>query len=480
MDIFILSDGNEIGPFSEETAQTLINQGTVAATDLAWASGMEDWAPLAEMLLLRETPDQSDLSDRSDPSEQTPASPTEAAPQIEPATAKQKAFLSYLSVPFPEDLAKEQASILLNGAMDDPAFGEQIGKWGAERLRLHPDLFAAEAHARKEDRASHFFDICQTEGAQYFTRITKAHCQVLVSFLDGKFPKWDSRIQDAATNYFYPAIAEKFPQLIERQWKNRFHYAEEPGTESARKTARPRVKRHVTPLEAVVRGLALGSIILVALYFAQRMIPRWISRHAAEKAVSEASASPAYPPASVASAERHELAGSSTSVAPTPKKKKIKAAAENPVAAPPATPAPADDSPAATGAPMAVGQSPEKPPSDPSMAAPPPAPSGDSAAASAPPAADAPAPAAAPAKSNLVLTKPVDLQLAYGKVKIPVGTAVTLVSRDGAWLKVNYLNNVIVIPVSSTDIDSAAPDPGAPSSGPPASTTPATPPGGAS
>ena len=285
MDIFILSNGKEIGPFSAETAQTLIGEGTVAGSDLAWASGMEDWAPLDEVLALAgkaEGSNRSDLSDLSDPSGQTPV-PTTAG--HEPATAKQKAFLGYLAIDVPENLSKEQASTLVNGANEDPALAEQIGKWSTERLQLHPDLFVAEIHERKEDRASHFFEICQTEGAQYFTRITKAHCQVLVGFLDAKFPTWDSHMADAATNYFFPAIAEKFPQLVERQWKNRFHYVEAPGHGLAASAARFK-KRPITALEAILRGLALGAAVLAMLYFGQKMLPRRPDPQSGEKAVS--------------------------------------------------------------------------------------------------------------------------------------------------------------------------------------------------
>jgi GYF domain 2 len=284
MDIFILSDGKETGPFSEETAQTLLNQGTVSTTDLAWRTGMDDWAPLREILPLpSDPPTATDQSGQSDP---------------EPATAKQRAFLEYLAISIPGHLSKEHASVLLNDAMDNPAFAQRIGKWSVERLRLHPDLFAAEVHARKENRANHFFEVCQTEGSQFFTRITKAHCQVLVAFLDAKFPAWDSRMEDAATNFFFPAIAEKFPQLIERPWRGRFHYVEEPGTEPIRRATTSRIRKpHSSPLEAVALGFTIGVAILGALYFGQRMIPHWMGRQSAEKEPSEySSPAPSSPP----------------------------------------------------------------------------------------------------------------------------------------------------------------------------------------
>ena len=50
MDIYILRDGKEIGPFSEETTQTLLKQGSVVIGDLAWRPGMEKWVPLHDVL----------------------------------------------------------------------------------------------------------------------------------------------------------------------------------------------------------------------------------------------------------------------------------------------------------------------------------------------------------------------------------------------------------------------------------------------
>jgi hypothetical protein len=49
--------------------------------------------------------------------------------------------------------------------------------------------------------------------------------------------------------------------------------------------------------------------------------------------------------------------------------------------------------------------------------------------------------------------KPVEIQLAYGKIMLPPGTAVKLVSRQGGILRVSYRDSVISVPASSTDID---------------------------
>ena len=56
MDIHILHGGIEIGPFSEVTAQTLLKQGSVLVTDLAWSPGMPDWVPLVNLLYSQGAP----------------------------------------------------------------------------------------------------------------------------------------------------------------------------------------------------------------------------------------------------------------------------------------------------------------------------------------------------------------------------------------------------------------------------------------
>lgn len=57
------------------------------------------------------------------------------------------------------------------------------------------------------------------------------------------------------------------------------------------------------------------------------------------------------------------------------------------------------------------------------------------------------------AKTNLVLTKVVEVQLTYGKITLRPGTAVKLISRQGQTVRVSYGGNVINVPVSSTDLE---------------------------
>ena len=50
MEIYILRDGKETGPYSEEDTQRMLKQGDVRITDPAWKKGMAEWIPLHSVL----------------------------------------------------------------------------------------------------------------------------------------------------------------------------------------------------------------------------------------------------------------------------------------------------------------------------------------------------------------------------------------------------------------------------------------------
>jgi hypothetical protein len=261
MEIYILRDGERIGPFSKDAARILIEQDTVSAEDMAWHKGSKNWRPLEEIL--------KDVAKDRDPSEESSEPPELPPPCTEPASAAQIAFLSYFSVAIPSGLMKDAAEKLITQATEDPQNVKRLTAWEVDRLRLHPDLFNTEVHTRKEDRVQLFYDLCHTAGADHFTGVTKAHCQVLVAFLDVKFPRWDANQVDATERYFFPAIAEKFPQLVNKAWRGKLHYGTAPhiAGKEARKppTAKP-VEKPVSAFGAIVRGVFLGLFILAVLY----------------------------------------------------------------------------------------------------------------------------------------------------------------------------------------------------------------------
>ncbi|HEY3836671.1 MAG TPA: DUF4339 domain-containing protein, partial [Bryobacteraceae bacterium] len=156
MEIYILRNGERIGPFSKDAAQILIEQGTVSSTDLGWQPGAFDWRPLSDLLGTAPV----EAPQAAEPSSQPPA-----VADAEPATAAQIAFLSYFGSTISQGLTKDAAEALVTTAREDPANAKRLASWETDRMRLHPDLFNPEPQPRQEDRVELFLKLCQTEGA---------------------------------------------------------------------------------------------------------------------------------------------------------------------------------------------------------------------------------------------------------------------------------------------------------------------------
>jgi hypothetical protein len=109
---------------------------------------------------------------------------------------------------------------------------------------------------------------------------------------------------------------------------------------------------------------------------------------------------------------------------------------------------------------------PNPPAAEPTMAAPPPV--GANSAASFTPAppppgatppalapADAPAPPTQVVRNSATLTQAVTVQLQFGKVTLNPGTKVRLIAIEGPNVRVNFNNNIVLMPIASTDVDPA-------------------------
>ncbi|MCE9609957.1 MAG: DUF4339 domain-containing protein [Chthoniobacter sp.] len=476
MDIYILRDGKEIGPFNEETTKTLLQQGSIVETDYAWHPGLPKWLPLATVL--KPVPPPLDTPPPPPPPAATRtelptfANHAQPAADAEPASDRQKALLKYLGIPYTSTLTKDQAALLVNETMEDPKKAGLLVKWNTDRLKLRPDLFAAELQEQKEARAGEYFEVCQTEGAEYFTKITKAHCQVLIGFLDGKFPNWDEDAHTAPKNYFFPAVAEKFPQLVAREWKGKLHYAT-PAAGADEKAGKPPVgksrKRKAQqgfPVVMIGRAAVFAALAIAMFLFVKKLNSPAPTKPPAPTAQpsSPQTENPIAPAPGVPKAE--EVLPDKGIAQVDPFNPPVEPAAPTPPAAPvdpadplkdpkmatdPAAPKPAEPVPGFPPDPLAPAPTPAA--GDPPAPTPAPPPTADPFA---PTPSPTPAPPATPAepvapKSVLKLTKAVEVQLAYGKMKLPVGTSVKFISQEGAAVKVSYLNTVLTIPSSSTD-----------------------------
>ena len=476
MEIYILRDGKEIGPFSEETTQTMLKQGSIQINDLAWQPGMPQWTPLHGVLYPavsgttseRPPPPPSPLGIYAGTTVSEPAAAVvnEAPPQTavaEPATAKQKAFLSFMRVPFSPDVTRDQAAMLVNDALENPTDPGRLARWNDERLRLHPELFRAEIQAKKENRAAHFFEAAQTVGAEVFRGVTKAHCQVLVGFLDVRYPSWDTHEQQATWDYFFPAIAEKFPQLVNKEWKGKLKYPDGPkvAPELARRAFVKKPKRTGFPIAAIARGILVGGGILALLYFGYdywrkgrgegsrgdaKTVAQVDSQNAraTNPATGDASANATaglekllaqMPPPSATGADA-ATAGRDGG-APSPSNANTGAMGAGAGSAPGA----ATTSNANTTAPLF----------DPGMTA-----NGAGTAAVTTTTTEA---AAHPPRTTLIITKPTEVALRFGRVKLPPGTVVRFVGQEGTLLRIRYGNDVVTVPATSTDFHDLPPVP---------------------
>jgi hypothetical protein len=491
MDIFILRSGEQTGPFSAQTVETLLSQGAVRASDMAWRKGLPAWLPLSEVL----------NPGSQKPSEPPPAvqlSGVKALPIAPTApTSKQKVLLKYLGVEFGEKATKEDLAMLVSDAIENPKLQARLAKWGEEKLRLHSDIFADEVEHRKGNRGGIYVERCQTEGEGVVRDVTKAHCQVLVESLDKRFPAWEANPKDALWQYFFPAIAEHFPTLVVGDWKSKLRFGSSPKgvpAAAARPGSGPTAVASGTapgPLAAALRGVAYGLVALGAIIGGMQLFKdKEVAPVPAEKLKSAAApAEPAVPavPAILPDAPLIAAVPNVPAEPEVPATVPVPAPSETvPVPVPP-EPAPAPVAPAmaevpVTPPPAPINPVPPGPPSlprtDGAMAAtpavPPTAPTAPT--VTAPPAPPAPA---AP-KTTLTLTKPVSIQLQFGKVTLPPGTRMRFLGVEAAGVKCNFNNNIVVVPVTSTDYDGPLISAGAPvTSGlpavPPAPMTPPAP-----
>jgi hypothetical protein len=510
MDIHILRDGKQTGPFSEETVQVLLKQGSILINDLAWQPGMPEWLPLHAVLYPAAQPTGKSgiRSSHPIPSIPTVATPPQTASSAasiepkpaaveattttiatagtEPATPRQKAFLTYIGTPFKADLTKEQAALLVNDSMENPKNAGKLKRWDEERLRLYPDLFADEIKAKRENRAQHFLEVCQTEGADFFDGVTKAHTQVLVGYLDVRFPNWDQDERSAKYDYLFPAISEKFPQLLTKLAKGRFKYPEGPrvAPELVRQPVAVRARPARSFFGAMVRGVIFGGMVLGLVIAAVKygrgelqlpfdlpldklgMGPATASDITKKKHAATENTSPAVQPSNTVAntATPVPVAPTGTpnrsSTAPVPSPPTAVSVPTSPTGTPPTAPLANAEPSATTTAPMPAPSA--LPPTVSLFDAPPPA------TATPAPAASVPAAPPAPQVVTGRINKPTVVSLKFGTSTIRAGTPVQIMAIEGTSIKIKFGPDVVPVPASNVDLPESATPPAAPAQPAPA------------
>lgn len=479
MDIFILHGGEQTGPFDEQAVQKLIKSGAARPQDMAWRKGLPAWLPVSEVL-------NPGSEKPSEPPPVAQVSGGQPAPQsVPPATAKQKALLKYLGVEFSDKASKSEVALLVSDALEAPKLQARLSKWNEEKTRLHSDVFADEIDHRKAGRGATYVELCQTQGVGVVKDVTKAHCQVLVESLDKRFPSWEASPKDALWHYFFPAIAEHFPMLVMDEWKSKLRFGSTPkgATSSAHISGAISTSpgRGPSPVQAAARGVVYGLAALGLIIGAMQLMKPSDSALANKGAAATPPPTPPLLPEAPVQKPPTDvpLIAAIDPVPALPLEQPFVPA--EPAVPVPAVPAPpAEPVPAAP--PMVAPVAPPIPPVNPVPAGPPTLPRADTVA---PPIAPPPmttspvpvAPVAPVAKTDLTLTKPVSVQLQFGKVVLPAGTKVKFLGAIPTGLKCNFNNSIIVVPVTSTDYDGPQ-LPAAPATLPPGipAPTPGTPP----
>jgi hypothetical protein len=344
----------------------------------------------------------------------------------------------------------------VNEAMENPKDTRRLQQWNVERLRLHPDIFADEIKAKRENRAQHFFEICQSEGAEFFEKVTKAHTQVLVGYLDVRFPNWDEHEDDAKYSYIFPAIAEKFPQLLKKNARGKFKYPDGPKVArelSGRSSRSAAPQSSPSAAGAMFRGAFMGLVILGMLYYGWATFMGPGAKKNATSGTTAAAPTPAplaTPPVKAAP----QVAAAPTPVPhgeaelAKPKKEPLVAKTDTPPELP-ETPPPAvpESSTPGNGPAVLLVSNPFEP-----LA--PTAPIPVPVVAAAPP-----VPAAPAGRTAIKLTKPTVVVLKFGTSTLQPGTSLPIVSVEGATVKARYGPDVVPIPIGNTDYNEEAPAP---------------------
>ena len=467
MEIYLLRDEKEVGPYPAEDVRSWLQEGHVAANELAWTEGLSEWQPLQQLLGLGADAVTASAYVPPEPEPEPEPEPI-PVPKGPPASPRQKAFLSYMGISFSPELSEEEAELLTEEVTQNRKNAKRLAKWEDDRLDLHPEMFVAEIQARMKNRPNYFFKMVETEGADCFNGVTKAHCQVLVGYLDVNHPQWDAKHSEATWKYFFPAIAEKFPQLVRKEWRSKLKFKEAPrlggeaGASRAAGRARSRsrlaiVRNFVAALSVVLMVVIVGGGAM-AIFAPDKLPPdirnqvesgkAWLAAFVrgdqpAEK--STASTKPA--PGANAGAKKP------VSIATPPPRMPVapKTATSSGPAVAGATPAKAAmPQPGAAVAPVVAAVVPVAPTPLPRPTV----------ALFDPHAFATPAPSATGAAppdtgKSVTIVQPVTIQTTYGKVTIAAGTSVKLLGVDGDKVRVNYMNSPISVPATATDLSTA-------------------------
>ncbi len=133
-------------------------------------------------------------------------------------------MLQFIGVPFTEPLSFQDASHLIDHAIESGLYRDRLDEWNGQKLKLHPELYAKEIAERKANRVGFLHErLNDEEHGQYTKRVTKAQVEDVVIFLDQRYPNWDGEDHAAQVwEYALPAVHHLFPDRVRDGFVFRF------------------------------------------------------------------------------------------------------------------------------------------------------------------------------------------------------------------------------------------------------------------
>ena len=224
MEIYLLRGGKETGPFDWEAVEEMYRRGEIGEMDYGWRSGLVKWERVGEFLRVGKVTGRESGVVEGVKAEELPTFGTVKLAEAEMVRVEVRV----------EESKKEALT------------GEERKVWQAERAIIYQEF-------------------CQSVGVEYFTKVSKAHCLVVIGYLDERFPDWDGEVAEASRRYFFPAMAEKFPQLVVAGWRGKLRFEGEKKTVSTAGEGKAwagwRAVRAI-PWPPLGRAVVLGGILV--------------------------------------------------------------------------------------------------------------------------------------------------------------------------------------------------------------------------
>jgi len=217
--IHVARGGKKIGEFDDEhDILSGLRDATLLMDDYYWCEGMSEWTRLYTLEIskaaLATTAQKDALKAAGQPfNELTTKAQVSAlfsARKDGPATAKQRALLSYLGQPVTETISKKDAADRIDAIVGSNDGKDKFGDWNDDKLILFPDIFADEIAALKKECFAEY-NAFRSEGpaSPELPKLCWDHAIRIFTYLDATRPGWMKPRSAMLIDHFLPCVKAK-------------------------------------------------------------------------------------------------------------------------------------------------------------------------------------------------------------------------------------------------------------------------------